>query len=127
MYQLKNWMKIVKKTPEIVGVFLYYSRSVDPTMLMTLNSLAVVYTNTTIKTAKKNSIFKLQHDIFRRSNRIQKERNDSPYLFRSNLHFRIRGTKQSWWILFSRTKIQHTATINSPQKLSSTCIIQHNE
>ena len=35
--------------------------------------------------------------------------------------------KQSWWIFFPRTKIQHTNTIDDPWKWPSTCIMQHNE
>ena len=43
------------------------------------------------------------------------------------LHFRTRGTNQSWWIFPPRNKIQHTDTINAPQKRPSTCRMQHNK
>ena len=42
-----------KRPQKIIGKFLYCARSVDPTMLMALNSLAAVQTNPTIKNAKQ--------------------------------------------------------------------------
>ena len=46
-----------KRLQKIVGNFLYYDRAVDPTMLMTLNSLAVVQTKPTIQTTKQVTQF----------------------------------------------------------------------
>ena len=42
-----------KRLQKIVGKFLYYARSIDPTMLMSLNSLTKVQTKPTIETAKQ--------------------------------------------------------------------------
>ena len=46
--------KILQK---IVGKFVYYARSIDPIMLVALNSLAVVQTKPTIETAKQITQF----------------------------------------------------------------------
>ena len=40
-----------KRLQKFVGDFLYYARAIDPTMLMSLNSLAEVHTKPKIKTA----------------------------------------------------------------------------
>ena len=45
-----NIQKILQK---VVANFLYYARSVDPKMLMVLNSLTVVQTNPTTETTKQ--------------------------------------------------------------------------
>ena len=42
-------------TPGIVGKFLYYDRSVDPTMFMALNSMVAVKTKPTTETTKKTN------------------------------------------------------------------------
>ena len=42
-----------KRLQKFVGDFLYYARAIDPTMLMSLNSLAEVHTKPKIKTAKQ--------------------------------------------------------------------------
>ena len=41
-----------KRHWKIVGKFLYYDRAMDPTILMSLNSLATVQTKPTIETSK---------------------------------------------------------------------------
>ena len=46
-----------KRLSNILGKFLYYARSIDPTMLMALNSLAEVQTKPKIETAKKTLSF----------------------------------------------------------------------
>ena len=52
---MKNWIKKTKDdSRKIVGKFLYYAISTDPTMLLALNSLATVHTKPTNET-KKNS------------------------------------------------------------------------
>ena len=43
-----------KRLQKIIGKFLYYDRSIDPTMLVALNSLAALQTNPEIETAKKS-------------------------------------------------------------------------
>ena len=48
---------IIKRLQKTIGKLLYYARAIDPTMLMTLNSLAVVQTNPKIKTAKQVTRF----------------------------------------------------------------------
>ena len=50
----ENNQKIFLK---IVGKFLYYARSTEPTMLMAINSLAEVNTKPTIKTSKQITQF----------------------------------------------------------------------
>ena len=49
--------KSQKRSWRIVGKFLYYSRSIELTMLMTLNSLAVVQKKKKIETAKQITQF----------------------------------------------------------------------
>ena len=49
-YNKKILHKVVRK-------LLNYARSIDPTMLMALNSLETVQTNTTIETAKQITHF----------------------------------------------------------------------
>ena len=44
-----------KRPHKIVVKFLYYARSIDPTMLMSLNSLEAVQTNPKIKNAKQST------------------------------------------------------------------------
>ena len=44
-----------KQLHNIVGNYLYYVRSIDPTMLIELNSLAVLQANTTTNTAKQTT------------------------------------------------------------------------
>ena len=46
-----------KSLHKIVGKFLYYARSIDPTMLMALNSLAAVNKKPKIETAKQITLF----------------------------------------------------------------------
>ena len=46
-----------KRHWKIVGKFLYYDRAMDPTILMTLNSLATVQTKPTIETTKNITRF----------------------------------------------------------------------
>ena len=46
-----------KRLQKIVGNFLYYFISTDPTMLMALNSLAAVQKNPTIDTSKQITQF----------------------------------------------------------------------
>ena len=46
-----------KRLQKIVGKFLYYDKAIDPTMLMTINSLAAVQTNSKIETAKQITKF----------------------------------------------------------------------
>ena len=46
-----------KRLRKIVGIFLYYDRAIDPTMLMALKSLAVVQTKTKIETTKQINQF----------------------------------------------------------------------
>ena len=46
-----------KGIQKIVGKFLYYARSIDPKIIMALNSLAAVQTKPTIETAKQISQF----------------------------------------------------------------------
>ena len=46
-----------KRLQNIVGKLLYYTRYMDPTMLMELNSLAAVQKNPTIETAKQITQF----------------------------------------------------------------------
>ena len=46
----ENNQKILQK---IVGKFFYYTRAIDPTMLMELNLLASVQTKTTIEISKQ--------------------------------------------------------------------------
>ena len=46
--------KILQK---VVGKFLYYTRDIDPTMLMALNSMVTVQTNPKIETARKITQF----------------------------------------------------------------------
>ena len=46
-----------KRLQKIAGKFLYYDRSIDPTMLTLLNSLSAVQTNPTIETAKQITQF----------------------------------------------------------------------
>ena len=48
---------IIKLQKKIVGKFLYYSRSIDPTMFMALNFLSLVQTKPTIETAKQTTQF----------------------------------------------------------------------
>ena len=47
-----------RRLHKIVVKFLYYARSIDPTMLMELNSLAAVQTKPAIKTAKNTHSLK---------------------------------------------------------------------
>ena len=42
-----------KRLQKIVGKFLHYARSIDPTMLMALNSLVVIQKKSKIETTKK--------------------------------------------------------------------------
>ena len=42
--QMKNWMNIIRKDLRKIVKCLYYSRAIDPTMLMALKSLAEVHT-----------------------------------------------------------------------------------
>ena len=46
-----------KRLKKIVGKLLYYARSIDPIMLMALNSLAAVQTKPKIDTAKQITPF----------------------------------------------------------------------
>ena len=46
-----------KRLQKIAGKFLYYARAIDPKMLMSLNSLAVVQKNPTIETEKQITQF----------------------------------------------------------------------
>ena len=46
-----------KRLQKIVGKLLYYARSIDPTMLMALNSLAAAQKRPTIETAKQITQF----------------------------------------------------------------------
>ena len=46
-----------KRLQKIVGKFLYYARSIDPTMLVALNSLTAVKTKPKIVTAKQITQF----------------------------------------------------------------------
>ena len=73
------------------------------------------------------AIIKLYCITSRRSNRIWKKRNDSPYIFGCVLHLRTRGTKHSRWIFFPRPKTQHTNKINAPRKRASTCGMQYHD
>ena len=50
-------MKNKKILQKIVGKFLYYARAIDLTVLMALNSLAVVQTKPTLETAKQITHF----------------------------------------------------------------------
>ena len=50
----KNNQKSLQK---IVGKFLYYAKSIDPTMLVSLNSLAAVQTKPKIETTKQITQF----------------------------------------------------------------------
>ena len=58
-HQLNNWMEIIRKECRKLQEFLYYSRTIDPKMLIALNFLAAVQTKPIIETTKKNSIYKL--------------------------------------------------------------------
>ena len=46
-----------KRLQKIVGKLLYYARSIDPTMLMSLNSLAAVQTKPKTETTKQITPF----------------------------------------------------------------------
>ena len=46
-----------KRLLKIIGKFLYYARSIDPTILMVLKSLAEVQTKPTIETVKQITQF----------------------------------------------------------------------
>ena len=121
-------MKIIKKRlQKIVGKFLYYARAIEPTMLMALNPLAAVQKNPKIEPAKKKIIFKLQRDIPRLRNRIQKKRNDYTHIFRCIIHIRTRGTKHIRWVFFpgqkSNTTIKEITPENGPMHVKYSIMI----
>ena len=94
-------MKIIRKDFRNLGKLLYCPRAIDPTILMALNSLAGLHIKQRIETAKKkSSISKIQHNILRRNNIIQKNLNDSPHLLRCILYIRTRHTNQSRKYIF---------------------------
>ena len=88
--QLNNGMKTIKKLQNIFGRFLYYARSIDPTISMALNSLAAVQTKPTIYIFK--TYHKLQSFTSIHRKRIHKKRDYSPYIFVCILNFRAKGT-----------------------------------
>ena len=136
--QMLNEKKIAEELDEsnqkgiqkIVGKFLYYARSIDPKIIMALNSLAAVQTKPTIETAKQITQFLNFSASYPDAVTAYRRRGVILHIYLDVSHIsEPEARSRAGGFFFPRPKIkqQHTNNSNAPRKWASTCGMQYHE